>query len=316
VDVIGFVFPGQGSQRAGMGLDLVRAHPELADAYYGPADDILGFPLSRLCWEGPELALRDTAVTQPAVFLVSLCALHVLRKAGLAPDAVAGHSLGEYTALVCAGVLDWTAALRLVRLRGQLMAEASERAPGTMAAILGMDVAAAEEICARAAAKTGGVVEVANDNAPGQVVISGQADGVERAMAEALDAGARQVRSLKVGAPFHCSLMRETQERFDAALTAAPFRAPERLLISSVTAAQVPTADAARAALRGQITGRVRWTATVSSMAETGVRRFVEVGPGAVLGGLCRRIAPASTVYSTNDSRQCAATADALAASR
>ena len=316
MDRIGFVFPGQGSQRAGMGLDLARAHPELAEAYYRPADDILGFPLSRLCWEGPERALRDTAVTQPAVFLVSLCALHVLRKAGLAPDAVAGHSLGEYTALVCAGVLDWTTALRLVRLRGQLMAEASERVPGTMAAILGLEVAAAEEICARAAAETGQVVEVANDNAPGQVVISGQADGVERAMAAALAAGARQVRSLKVGAPFHCSLMLQTQERFDSALSAAPFRAPEIALISSVTAAPVPSAEAARSALRGQIAGPVRWTATVTGLAEAGVRRFVEVGPGAVLGGLCRRIAPASTVYSTNDARQCAATTDALAASR
>lgn len=312
MDRIGFVFPGQGSQRVGMGLDLAQEHPALVDTYYRAADEILGLPLSRLCWEGPAESLRDTSVTQPAVFLTSLCTWEALRPHGLAPGVVAGHSLGEYTALVTAGVLEWTDALRLVRLRGRLMAGVNARVPGAMAAVLGLPIADVERICAEAVTATGQVVEIANDNEPAQVVVSGQADAVHWAMAAAKDAGARRAVPLDVGAPFHCSLMSEIEDEFAAALEEVTFRDPVVETISSVTAAPVTSGAAARQVLRRQLTGRVRWTDTVGRMAAAGVGRFIEIGPGKVLGGLCRRIAPKARVYATFDSQQCASTLDAL----
>jgi [acyl-carrier-protein] S-malonyltransferase len=312
MDRIGFVFPGQGSQRVGMGLDLAGEYPALVETYYRTADEILGLPLSRLCWEGPVEALRDTSVTQPAVFLTSLCAWEVLRRRGLAPDAVAGHSLGEYTALVAAGVLEWTDALRLVRLRGSLMAGVNARVPGAMAAVLGLSIGDVEEICAGAATATGQIVEIANDNEPAQIVVSGQVDGVRRVMAAAREAGARRAVALDVGAPFHCSLMSEIEQEFAAALEEVEFLAPAVELFSSVTAEPVTTGAGARRVLRRQLTARVRWTETAGRMSAAGVGRFVEVGPGKVLGGLCRRISPGSQVYATFDSRQCASTLDAL----
>ncbi|MEW2517872.1 ACP S-malonyltransferase [Actinacidiphila alni] len=313
MDRIGFVFPGQGSQKVGMGLDLAGEHPDLVGPYYRTADEILGLPLSRLCWEGPAEALRDTSVTQPAIFLTSLCTWQALRPRGLAPDVVAGHSLGEYTALVAAGVLDWTDALRLVRLRGTLMAAVNERVPGAMAAILGLPLEDVEGICAQAATGTGQIVEIANDNEPAQVVVSGQEEAVQWVMAAAKDAGARRAVALEVGAPFHCSLMSGIEDEFAAALDAVEFRDPSVEIISSVTAAPVTTADEARTVLKRQLTGRVRWTDTVLRMSDAGVGRFIEIGPGKVLGGLCRRIVPGTQVYATFDSRQCASTLDALA---
>jgi [acyl-carrier-protein] S-malonyltransferase len=294
-----FVFPGQGSQRPGMGLDLLRLRPGLARTYYGPADEILGFPLSRLCREGPAEALRDTAVTQPAVFLTSLAALDVLRSRGVAPDVVAGHSLGEYAALVCADVLDWRDALRLVRLRGELMAGVNERVPGRMAAVMGLDLASVEALCVVVAGATGQVVEVANDNAPGQVVVSGQTDAVEELVRRARAAGAGRVVALEVGAPFHCGLMGAIEAEFTAALAAVPFREPTLPVVSGVTAAPLTGAAEARDCLRRQLAGRVRWTGAVTRMAAGGVRRFVEAGPGRVLGGLCRRIVPGAVVETT-----------------
>lgn len=312
MDRIGFVFPGQGSQRVGMGLDLAEEHPALIDTYYRAADEILGLPLSRLCWEGPAESLRDTSITQPAIFLTSLCTWDVLRERGLAPGAVAGHSLGEYTALVTAGVLEWTDALRLVRLRGQLMAGVNERVPGAMAAVLGLPIGDVEELCAQAATGTGQIVEIANDNEPTQVVVSGQAEAVHWVMAAARDAGARRAVALEVGAPFHCSLMSEIEDEFSAALEKVEFRDPTVEMISSVTAEPVTGGTEARRVLMRQLTGRVRWTDTVGRMSADGVGRFVEIGPGKVLGGLCRRIAPKAQVYATFDSRQCASTLDAL----
>lgn len=313
MDRIGFVFPGQGSQKVGMGLDLAGEHPELVGDYYRTADEILGLPLSRLCWEGPAEALRDTSITQPAIFLTSLCTWQTLRPRGLAPDVVAGHSLGEYTALVVAGVLDWTDALRLVRLRGQLMAGVNDRVPGAMAAVLGLPIEDVEKICARAAHGTGQIVEIANDNEPTQVVVSGQADAVRWVMGAAKDAGARRAVALEVGAPFHCSLMSEIEDEFAAALETVEFHDPVVETVSSVTAAPVTSAAEARQALRRQLTGPVRWTDTVRRMSAAGVGRFVEMGPGKVLGGLCRRIVPGVQVHATFDARQCAATLDALA---
>lgn len=313
MDRIGFVFPGQGSQRVGMGGDLVDEHPELAELYYRPADEILGLPLTELCLRGPAEALRDTSVTQPAVFLTSLCTLHALRSRGLAPGAVAGHSLGEYTALVAAGVLEWTDALRLVALRGRLMAAVNARVPGAMAAIIGLPIGDVEAMCAQAAVQGGRIVEIANDNEPAQVVVSGQREAVQQVMAAAKAAGARRAVALEVGAPFHCSLMDEIEEEFAAALDGVLFRDPDVEMVSSVTAQPVTGGAEARTTLRRQLTGRVRWTDTVRQMSSAGVRHFVETGPGKVLGGLCRRIAPDAAVYATQDAAARAATLSALA---
>ncbi|MFF4567457.1 ACP S-malonyltransferase [Streptomyces sp. NPDC001435] len=303
-----FVFPGQGSQRVGMGLHLLEQRPDLKDRYYRTADEILGLPLSRLCWEGPQEALRDTSVTQPAVFLTSIATLDVLRGQGLEPDLVAGHSLGEYTALVGAGVLDWRDALRLVRRRGELMAGVNVQVPGRMAAVIGLDLATVEDLCARAAAGTGQVVEVANDNEPGQVVVSGQESAVERLCADARDTGAVRAIVLEVGAPFHSSLMAGIEEEFAAELAAVELRAPRVPVVSGVTADLLRSVDDIRDCLRRQLTGRVRWTGAVHTLTAAGAGRFVEVGPGNVLSGLCRRIAPDLPVHTTHDARRLAKT--------
>ncbi|MFD9465144.1 ACP S-malonyltransferase [Streptomyces sp. NPDC060027] len=303
-----FVFPGQGSQHVGMGSQLLAPRPDLVDSRYRPADDLLGIPLSALCWQGPAEALRDTAITQPAVFLTSVATWDVLQARGIAPDLVAGHSLGEYAALVCAGVLDWTDALRLVRRRGELMAAVNESVPGSMAAVIGLRIADVERICAQVRAETGRTVEVANDNEPGQAVVSGEADAVERVRTAAQASGALKVLSLDVGAPFHCGLMAGIEAEFAAELDRVTFSEPRLPVISSVTADLVASAAEAKSCLARQLTGRVRWTETVQRMRQRGMGRLVEVGPGRVLGGLSRRIAPDVQVRSTHDERRLAAT--------
>lgn len=294
-----FVFPGQGSQRVGMGLDILGRRPDFADTYYRAADEVMGFRLSELCWHGPAERLQDTAVTQPAVFLTSLIVLDVLRAHGMDADMVAGHSLGEYSALVAAGVLDWTDALRLVALRGRLMGEVNRRTPGAMAAVLGLDPVHVEAVCAAAAAESGQVVEIANYNEPGRTVISGQDRAVRKATEAALTAGARRVVPLRVGAPFHCSLMRDIEAEFVESLTSVAFHEPEVPVISGVTAAPVRSAEEIVAALRHQLTAPVRWTGTVTAMADRDAGRFIEVGPGRVLAGLCRKIAPGLAAHTT-----------------
>ncbi|MEV5434345.1 ACP S-malonyltransferase [Streptomyces sp. NPDC052701] len=309
-----FVFPGQGSQRVGMGADFVQRRPDLVDTYYRTADELLGFPLSDLCRQGPAEALRDTAVTQPAVFLTSAVVLDVLRAHDVEPDVVAGHSLGEYTAAVCAGVLSWQDALRLVRLRGRLMAEVNERVPGAMTAVVGLDLPAVEALCARAAAETGQVVEVANDNEPAQTVVSGQTAAVAAVAEAARRAGARRVVPLGVGAPFHCTLMRDIEAEFAEALAAVDFRDPSVPMVSSVTAAPLTSAQEIVSVLRRQLSAPVRWTGTVRALADRGVRRYVEVGPGRVLAGLCRRIDPGARTHTTGTVAELAATVDAFGA--
>ncbi|MFI5491641.1 ACP S-malonyltransferase [Actinoplanes sp. NPDC051859] len=283
------VFPGQGSQIGAMAAaltqDSVHAH------YLHTADEILDMPLSRLCLDGTPSELRDTAIAQPAILLTSLIALAQLRERGLEPAIVAGHSLGEYTALVAAGVLEWTAALRLVRRRGQLMARVGDTVAGGMAAILGIDGARVQELCINSASTTGHTIEIANYNSEQQTVVSGTEAGLAAATAAARELGA-DVVPLKVSAPFHCSLMRDIEQEFAAVLDDVVFGTPKVPVLSSVTARPLLDAEAAARALRGQLCSPVRWLETIHELMLQEVSAFVEVGPGRVLTNLGRTIAP------------------------
>ncbi|MTE12536.1 ACP S-malonyltransferase [Nocardia sp. CT2-14] len=297
------MFPGQGSQREGMAAHLIREHPRTAGAVFELADDVLGLPLRKLCTEGDAEQLRATETAQPAILTTALATFEVLRAEGFAPDLVAGHSLGEFAALTAAGVLDLADALTLVRRRGELMAEIAAAVPGAMTAVSGVPAARIEEICAG----VDGVVELANYNAPDQSVISGTADAVDTA-AELLRAqGAGSLVSLRVGAPFHCSLMASLEERFATDLHAVDFRDPTIGVISSVTAQSVSSGDAARDLLRRQLTAPVRWIGVIGTAAESGCTDYLEIGPGRVLSGLANRMVGGATVRSTQDARRIAA---------
>ncbi len=289
---VAYVFPGQGSQRVGMGRALALAFPE-ARAVFEEADDTLGFALSTLCFEGPEDELQLTANTQPALVAASAAALRCYRARGLeteTPDFVAGHSLGEYSALVAAGALELGDALRLVRARGEAMQKAVPVGKGAMAAVLGLSVEDTAEVAAEAAAETRGVCQLANLNAPGQIVIAGSSEAVERAMVLASGRGARRVISLPVSAPFHCALMAPARRAMAPLIQAAPMADPLAPVVCNVDAELVTTASAARYALVRQIDGPVRWAESVTVMAVEGVNRLIEFGPGKVLCGLARRI--------------------------
>ena len=289
---VAYVFPGQGSQRVGMGRALALAFPE-ARAVFEEADDTLGFALSALCFEGPEDELQLTANTQPALVAASVAALRCYRARGLeteTPDLVAGHSLGEYSALVAAGALELGDALRLVRARGEAMQKAVPVGEGAMAAVLGLSAEDTAEVAAEAAAETRGVCQLANLNAPGQIVIAGASEAVERAMVLASGRGARRAISLPVSAPFHCALMAPARRAMAPLIRAAPMADPLVPVICNVDAELVTTASAARDALVRQIDGPVRWAESVTVMAAEGVGRLIEFGPGKVLSGLARRI--------------------------
>lgn len=298
-----FLFPGQGSQKVGMGRDFVARYPELKERWFDPADDILRIPLSRLCFEGPDTELRRTENTQPAIFVVSMAILDVLRRAGIEPRAAAGHSLGEYSALVCAGALTFADALTLVRRRGELMARVNEQTPGSMAAIIGLPPEQVSQVCERASGVSRGVVEPANYNEPEQTVISGAAQPVALASELAAEAGARVV-PLRVGAPFHSSLMSALDAEIGAALGAVQFTDPALPVVGNVTGDYVSTAAAVREALQRQVAGAVRWTETMRRLLADGYDTFVEVGPGRVLTGFAMKIAPELPVYSTGETRR------------
>lgn len=297
-----YLFPGQGAQSVGMGQSLVQAF-DVARATFAEADAILGFPLSELCFNGPKETLTETRNAQPAILVTSIAMLRALRAARPewpAPLCVAGHSLGEYSALVAAGALDFADAVRLTRARGELMAQAGERHPGSMAAILRLEDARVEALCAEAAAASGDVVQVANYNAPGQVVISGGAAGVAAASALARNAGAK-VMPLAVSIAAHSALMADAAEAFAERVAATPFSAPTFPVIANLSAAPLSTPEEIRAELVAQLTGAVRWTASVLKMAELGVTRFVEIGPGSVLTGLVKRIVPGVETVSVGE---------------
>ena len=290
-----FLFPGQGSQSVGMGKALAEAF-EAARQVYEQADHILGYPISKLSWEGPEEELNDTSNTQPALLVHSVAVLQVLQSAHpeVQPAFVAGHSLGELTALVAAGALEFSDALQLVRRRGELMKEAGITSPGGMAALLGLDIPAVEQICAQASTP-GEPVQIANDNCPGQVVISGSTAALERAMAAASEAGAKKVVRLAVSIAAHSPLMAQAQQAFNQAVAAAPIAAPRLPVIGNVSAQPLTTPEAIRTDLQAQLTKRVRWTESIQYLLEQGVDTFIEVGNGDVLTKLVKRIARKTT---------------------
>jgi [acyl-carrier-protein] S-malonyltransferase len=284
-----FLFPGQGSQYAGMGRSLVEASPA-ARAVFEEADRTLGFSLSRLCFEGPEEALKLTENTQPALLAVSVAALAVLREKGLRPDYVAGHSLGEYSALVAAGSLRFADALHLVRQRGRYMQDAVAPGVGAMAALLKLPEGQLEAVLAEAA--QGEVVSAANLNSPEQVVIAGHAGAVERAIELAKAAGARRAVRLPVSAPFHCSLMKPAQERLAVDLNQTAFADLACPLINNWQAREIRAGADARQGLIEQVSSPVLWTDSIRYLVAQGVVRFIEVGAGGVLTGLLRAIEP------------------------
>ena len=306
---VAFVFPGQGSQKVGMGRALYDALPE-SRAVFDEADGALGFPLSRLCFEGPEDQLQLTANTQPAILTVSVAAARALGARGVKPQWVAGHSLGEYSALVTAGVLSLRDAVVAVRRRGEYMQEAVPVGEGAMAAILALDLGAIAQACREAA--QGQVVSPANINSPGQVVIAGHAAAVDRASELCKKAGAKRAIRLPVSAPFHCALMMPAQERLARDLAGLSFTAPAVPLVNNVDAAEVRRADACRDGLVRQVSGTVRWQESVERLVREGVDAFVEVGPGTVLSGLIKKIDKNVRVLSVEDLASLEATAAAL----
>jgi [acyl-carrier-protein] S-malonyltransferase len=297
MDCTAYVFPGQGSQQVGMGAALSAALP-IARATFAEADEILGLTLSALCFEGPADLLTDTRNAQPAILTTSIAALRAVQaeRPDLAqPCFVAGHSLGEYSALVAAGALAFADAVRLTRARGECMAEAGVRRPGSMAAILRLEDAQVAALCAQAAAETGAVVQVANYNSPGQVVISGEHAGVERASALATAAGGRP-RPLAVSIASHSALMAAAAATFAAHVASTPFQTPHLPIVGNITAQPLTEPEAIRQELVAQLTSPVRWTDSVRTMATGGARRFVEIGPGQVLAGLIKRIEPEAAI--------------------
>lgn len=292
-----FVFPGQGSQTVGMGKDLAAQYP-IAKLTFEEADSILGFSLSAIMWDGPDTDLNDTLNTQPALYIHSLAAYRTFSHLNpdFEPASLAGHSLGELSALAAARAFSFEDGLRLVRKRGELMKRAGELAPGSMAAILGVDIPTLDKVCAEASTPDE-LVQVANDNCPGQVVISGAKPAVERAMAGAKAAGAKRALPLAVSIAAHSPLMDSIQAEWNQAVDAAAFRELKTPVIGNVHAAVLKTADEARADIKAQMQSRVRWTDSVKTMASMRINAFVEVGTGAVLGGLIKRITSDAVSY-------------------
>ena len=295
---IAFLFPGQGSQAVGMGKQFAAGSP-VAAAIWREADDALGFPLSRLCFEGPEDTLALTVNTQPAILTASVAAAAVLGERGFTPDLCAGHSLGEYSALVVAGALGFSDAVRLVRRRGEFMQDAVPVGTGAMAALLGIDVEAAEKACAEAA--QGEVVNIANINSPGQIVIAGHGAAVERALAIARALGAKQSVLLRVSAPFHSALMKPAADRLAAELEGVAVRAPRVPVARNVDAGLTTTADDVKPYLIRQVASPVRWTACVAALAREGATVWLEVGPGRVLSGLLKRTIDGARAHAVED---------------
>jgi [acyl-carrier-protein] S-malonyltransferase len=310
---LAFLFPGQASQYPGMGKDLAANFPE-SRAVFEEADATLGFSISQLCFEGSEDALKLTENTQPAILTVSVAAYRALAARGIEPEFAAGHSLGEYSALVAAGAIDFSTAVKLVRQRGRYMQEAVPAGEGAMAAILGLSPADVAEVCKKAA--DGEVVSPANLNSPEQTVIAGTAAAVKRAVEIASQSGAKRAVILAVSAPFHCALLMPAQQRLEPDLRAAKFSSLRFPLITNADAESITSGDEARESLIRQVTMPVRWLDSVREMIEQGVNIFVEVGPGKVLSGLLRQIDRSVRCFNVEDAASLQATLDKITQAR
>lgn len=297
-----FVFPGQGSQVVGMGKEIADAYAD-ARRLFEQADDLLGVSLSSLCFDGPEDVLNDTYNAQPALYVCGMATLQALKSEfpDVHPAAMAGHSLGEFTALAAAGALSFEDGLRLVRERGRLMKEAGERYPGAMAALLGLEADAVRAVCADAAQQTGGKLVLANDNCPGQLVISGDHETLDRGLVLAKEAGAKRAVKLAVTIASHSPLMEPIAEEFRRVLAETTFVPPVVRVYGNVNAAPLTGADAIREELGLQLTHSVRWTDSVRAMIAEGIQQFVELGPKDVLSGLLRRIDGSKTAFPINN---------------
>ncbi len=282
-----FLFPGQGSQTVGMGREIADAY-KVARATFDEASDALGYAMDRLCFDDPDDQLGNTEFTQPALLTVSVAIMRALAEEGVKPDAVAGHSLGEFTALVAAGSLDFADAVRLVRSRGQYMQQAVPEGVGRMAAVLGLDRDVLGEVCE--VAEQGQIVSLANLNCPRQIVISGHLEAVERAEDGARAAGASKIIPLPVSVPSHCALMEPAGEQLDADMHELELKDLEIPLVTNCDALEIGAAAEVITAARRQISGPVLWGDSMTTLADLGITRFVEVGPGRVLTGLLRRI--------------------------
>ncbi len=310
---VAFVFPGQASQYPGMGKELADKYPA-ARAVFDEADKALGFSISKICFEGTEDELKLTANTQPAILTCSVAIYRVLAEKGLTPDFVAGHSLGEYSALVAAGALNFSDAVQLVRNRGTYMQEAVPPGIGAMAAIMGLSPAVVADACKRAAENE--ICSAANLNSPEQTVISGHAAAVKRAVEIASQLGAKRAVILPVSAPFHSALMQPAQERLAKDLNATNFSNLSVPLVTNVDADTINTGDEAREALIRQVTMPVRWEASIRLLVDEGVNTFVEVGPGRVLTGLLRQIERSVATLNVEDEKSLAATVEKIAGAR
>src|ERR1700751_1974418 len=310
---VAFVFPGQASQYPGMGKELAEKYP-VARAVFDEADKALGFSVSKLCFEGSEDDLKLTANTQPAILTVSVAASRVLAEKGITPDFVAGHSLGEYSALVAAGALKFADAVQLVRKRGTYMQEAVPAGAGAMAAVMGLSHAVVADVCKRAA--EGEVCSAANLNSPDQTVISGHAGAVKRAVELASQAGAKRAVILAVSAPFHTALMAPIAERVAQDLRGAEFSDLRVALVTNVDADTITTGSEAREALVRQLSMPVRWEESVRLIIDEGVNPFVEVGPSRVLTGLLRQIERSVAALNVEDEKSLAVTVEKIAAAR
>jgi [acyl-carrier-protein] S-malonyltransferase len=304
-----FIFPGQGSQYAGMGKEIHDGFSSGREAFH-EADQALGFSLSKLCFQGPEDELKLTHNTQPAILTVSVAALRVLSQRRIQPDFVAGHSLGEYSALVCAGSLTLSEAVQVVRKRGTYMQEAVPVGRGAMAAVLGLDSDSVVEACREASGV--GVVSPANFNSPDQTVIAGEAPAVQKACEKAKEKGAKRCMMLAVSAPFHCSLMAPARDRLARDLMAMDFRDLSVPLITNVDAAEIRQGVSARDALVRQVSAPVRWVESIRYLYSQGANLFVEIGPGRVLTGLVKKIAPEAQTFNVDGTRGIEALASLL----
>jgi [acyl-carrier-protein] S-malonyltransferase len=311
--MIAFLFPGQGSQAVGMGRDFSTLSPT-AKAVFQEANDALGFDLMRLAFDGPEAELALTANTQPAVLTVGVAAAVVAIEHGIRPQMAAGHSLGEYAALVMAGAIRFRDAVRLVRRRGEFMQDAVPVGAGAMAAILGLDLAQVEAVCREAAQND--VVEVASINAPTQIVIAGHRAGVERAVKLAAARGGRKSVMLPVSAPFHCTLMAPAAERLAAELATVPVSDPRMPVVRNVDAGVTWTAAEIKPALLRQVASPVRWVECVQRLAAEGATTFIEAGPGRVLSGLVKRTLEGARTLSVEDAASLGKAVEAVGAAR